>query len=256
MTDIDRPQGKLELRRVVSDTFAVIAHRPVALFGPAAAWSALILSLRYMGVPGFMPTTSMFTNFNPMFLGFVLINLVVALAIRNSQIYIAVGDLDGRRPGLREILPVSMRKLLPILGLSILMGLGIGLGWLLLLVPGIILLVMWIAAYPALIAEPINVIEAFGRSRTLTRGNRWRIFGLLLLLLVLILIFEASIIATAGGVAALAAAAQGANLVTTTLIAVGGIALGGVGYVGAAALYVQLRDLKAGGAGRAAAVFE
>jgi hypothetical protein len=54
-------------------------------------------------------------------------------------------------------------------------------GFLLLIVPGLILMVAWSAAVPAKVVEKIGVFEALTRSRDLTRGRRWPIFGLFVL---------------------------------------------------------------------------
>lgn len=68
-------------------------------------------------------------------------------------------------------------------GLSFLTNLGILVGVLLLIVPGIMLYVRWALALPAMMRENIDITDALGRSNALTEGNRWRIFGLALLLI-------------------------------------------------------------------------
>ena len=50
---------------------------------------------------------------------------------------------------------------------------------------------MWAVALPAVVADTSNPVKALGRSRALTKGNRWRIFGLVLLFWILILVLEA-----------------------------------------------------------------
>jgi hypothetical protein len=51
----------------------------------------------------------------------------------------------------------------------------------LLLVPGVILLVMWWVFVPAIVIEGAGITGCFGRSRELTRGRRWSVFGLILI---------------------------------------------------------------------------
>src|SRR3546814_14393610 len=43
---------------------------------------------------------------------------------------------------------------------------------------------MWAVVAPALVEERTGVFGAFGRSRELTKGARWKVFGLELILLV------------------------------------------------------------------------
>ena len=71
------------------------------------------------------------------------------------------------------------------IGLSLLWAIGVGIGFILLIVPGIILLMMWSVAVPALVVEREGVFAAFSRSAELTKGARWKIFGLSLVLLVI-----------------------------------------------------------------------
>lgn len=78
----------------------------------------------------------------------------------------------------------AARMCLPALGLTILWLIGVYLGLILVIVPGCIVLAMWSVSVPALIAEHTGVIGAFGRSRELTKGHRFKIFLALLLALV------------------------------------------------------------------------
>ena len=56
---------------------------------------------------------------------------------------------------------------------------------------------MWSVAVPALVAENAGIIASFGRSRALTKGSRWPIFGVLLvsaiIIYVPIVVFGASL---------------------------------------------------------------
>jgi hypothetical protein len=103
------------------------------------------------------------------------------------------GSLDGmiriargEQTSVGACFQAGIAKFLPVLGLTILWGLGVGLGWILLIVPGIILMMMWSVALPALIGENLGIIESFGRSRELTKGSRLVIFGLLLVALIIV----------------------------------------------------------------------
>ncbi len=118
--------------------------------------------------------------------------LAMVSAVLLSSLMMA-GSLDGliktawgKPTSLADCLTTGITKTLPVLGLYILWFLGVGLGWLLLLVPGLIVMTMWSAAMPVLIGENIGVIAAFGRSRELTRGSRWSIFGTLFIFVIAI----------------------------------------------------------------------
>ena len=96
----------------------------------------------------------------------------------------AVRDmLDGRRDFTLEDL---LRSVTPVLGALIWAGvmaaIGIGVGFLLFIVPGMILLTLWSLLAPVIVVERVPATRAFGRSREIVRGNAWRVFGVIVVL--------------------------------------------------------------------------
>ena len=92
---------------------------------------------------------------------------------------------DGRRDHsvrelVRSVEPVFWR----LLGVSLLFGLGVGIGFILLIIPGLILIVIWSVVAPVMVLERPGVFAAFGRSRELVRGNGWNVFGVLVVVFV------------------------------------------------------------------------
>jgi uncharacterized membrane protein len=92
------------------------------------------------------------------------------------------------------------------IGLSILVSVFVGLGFILLVVPGIMIAIALSVAMPSLVIEKIGISASIKRSRQLTKGNRWRIFGLFfiigvifwVLMLVIGILFGLSGMATGG----------------------------------------------------------
>jgi len=97
---------------------------------------------------------------------------------------VAFADLSGRPVSLSEAVSGTFRRFLPLLGLTICLGLAIAMGFLLLIAPGIILMVMWYVTTPAFVIERLGVSASFARSSALTKGHRWPIFGMLLILFI------------------------------------------------------------------------
>jgi hypothetical protein len=95
----------------------------------------------------------------------------------------AVADIrDGRADlSLSETFGRVWPRVWPLLGASILAGLGIAAGLVLLIVPGLILFTWWALIPAAVVLESRGVFEAFGRSRALVRGNGWSVFGILII---------------------------------------------------------------------------
>ena len=94
----------------------------------------------------------------------------------------------------------------PVAGALLVAGLiwvlALMIGFLALIVPGLILLTVWSVVAPSIALERRDVIEAFTRSRDLVRGHGWQVFtavfGLLLLLTVATLVLQALGAAVAG----------------------------------------------------------
>jgi hypothetical protein len=73
----------------------------------------------------------------------------------------------------RAVMPV----LVPLLVAGILAGLAIGIGFVLLIAPGLYLATIWAVIAPAIVIERTGATAAFGRSRELVRGNGWTVLG-------------------------------------------------------------------------------
>ena len=97
--------------------------------------------------------------------------------VRDGRADLSVGETFER------VLPPLNRIVLA----GILLGLAIGVGFLLLIVPGLVVLTLWIFVIPAIVLEDRGIGEAFGRSRELVRGNGWNVFGVIVLTFVLLL---------------------------------------------------------------------
>src|SRR3954451_20451992 len=89
---------------------------------------------------------------------------------------------DGRRDhGMGELFRSVTPVLLPLVALAIVAGIGIAVGFVLIIVPGLILLTIWSVAAPVMVIEHPGVFAALGRSRDLVRGYGWPVFGTLIL---------------------------------------------------------------------------
>ena len=106
--------------------------------------------------------------------------LPAGIASLAAQYYLTASSLE--RLGLRE--PGGRNRFGAFWGLNILSGLGILLGYLLLILPGIYLSARWVAASAALLAEDGTVNNALGESWAITKPSLWPIIGVLLVIFV------------------------------------------------------------------------
>jgi len=117
----------------------------------------------------------------------VLIDLIATTLFTGMVVELVADIQDGRRDATPGQL---LRAVTPVLGQLILVGLvaavGVVLGFVLLVIPGLILLTIWSVAAPVVVLERPGVLAALARSRALVRGNGMRVFGVIVLLYLLV----------------------------------------------------------------------
>lgn len=72
---------------------------------------------------------------------------------------------------------------------SIVAGIAIAIGLVLLIAPGLYLMTIWVVVIPVIVLEGTETFGAFGRSRELVRGHGWPVFGLILLTFLILIAF-------------------------------------------------------------------
>lgn len=136
--------------------------------------------------------TSIGDFFSP---GQVIASFVLALlgwaanALASGAVVKAVADnYVGSESDWQESVRFAFTKLAPLMIGSLLFGLGVAFGSILLIVPGIILAVSWAVFASAIVVEGQSATGGLGRSWNLMSGRRWPVFGTFLLLFIAIII--------------------------------------------------------------------
>jgi hypothetical protein len=185
-----------------------------------------------------------------------LISLVTNAVLQGAIIYGAAAYLNGRDDGFSACLGAGLRSCLPLIGLSLLTIIALMVGFVLFIVPGIMMGVAWVVSAPALVVERTGVFGAFSRSADLTRGRRWPIFGLLLLYFIAVYVVQ-QVLLSLIGMAFVAATPQMRILDQLPVSAVVGVVVSVVSAAGVAAIYYELRSIRDGSGPEAlAAVFD
>lgn len=107
-----------------------------------------------------------------------LIGLFSGQLLAATLIYGTVMELRGMHAGVGKCIQVGLVRALPVLLTAIVAGLAIGVGFILLIIPGIIIMTILYVAIPVAVVERPGVMASLSRSSDLTRGYRMRIFGL------------------------------------------------------------------------------
>lgn len=128
----------------------------------------------------------------------VLLYYIVFAALNSiataATVFIVSESYLGRPIDARSALRRAAPYIGKILLCSMLTALAVFVGFVLLVFPGFVLITGLILAVPALVLEPrLSASAALSRSWELTRGSRWRVFGLLLILVILLYIPIAAI---------------------------------------------------------------
>lgn len=120
-----------------------------------------------------------------------IVGLVATFWVQGALVK-AVDDVrDGRADlSLGETFNFVRPQLPAIIVAGILAVIGIFLGLLLLIVPGLVLLTWWILIIPVIVLERRRAGEAFSRSRELVRGHGWSVFGVIVLTILLFIAFR------------------------------------------------------------------
>lgn len=85
----------------------------------------------------------------------------------------------GREFPVGKSLRRGLARIFPIFGMLIVEGLALIVGFMLLIIPGYMLFTAWYAALPALVVERTGPIDSLRRSAALTKGHRWKVFGII-----------------------------------------------------------------------------
>lgn len=95
----------------------------------------------------------------------------------------AVRDVrDGRQDlSIGDTFRAVQPRLPALIAAGVLAVVGVAIGLVLLIVPGLFLLTIWSLIVPAIVFEGKSAGEAFGRSRDLVRGNGWSVFGVIVI---------------------------------------------------------------------------
>jgi uncharacterized membrane protein len=116
--------------------------------------------------------------------------LMLVLNMLSSAVILhgAFQDMRNRPVSLAESLKVGLRRFLPLMGLAFLVALLMVIGLIFLIIPGLFLYTIWFVSVAACVVERTGAWASMRRSRELTKGHRWKVFGIVLLLILLSLL--------------------------------------------------------------------
>ncbi|HWY88667.1 MAG TPA: hypothetical protein VNX28_18280 [Gemmataceae bacterium] len=127
----------------------------------------------------------------------IWIALILAIIVQPigsaAMLHIISQDFVDQRVTIGSAIRFAMRRFGSLLGTSILTGIVVGVGLCLCGVPGVLFYVWYALFAQIVVVENLGGMNALNRSKTLTEGFRWRVFGVLILVIVISLITQYSV---------------------------------------------------------------
>jgi hypothetical protein len=124
------------------------------------------------------------------FIGLIL--TVFGMFLLQAALVKAVQDVrDGRVDlDLRATVSAAMPFVGAVAVASILASIGIGIGFILIIVPGLILLTFWSLIVPEIVIGGAGALESFSRSWRMVRGYAWNVFGTFIIVFLILIAAE------------------------------------------------------------------
>ena len=170
------PVTPLDIPRVFRRGFRLIRARPVTilsasllLYGAPDATYAWLMAQPYsrglarVGI--ILASSSVMSGLGSLLLAWLAVQLADEASLRPASVFRSAGRALAAAPAL--------------FALTVIYSLAVYGGMILLLVPGVMIGLAWSIGAPALAVERLSPLPALSRSADLTRGNRWRLFGLM-----------------------------------------------------------------------------
>jgi hypothetical protein len=120
-----------------------------------------------------------------------IVNLFFMFLLQTALVKAVQDVRDGRVDmDLRATLSAALPYVLPVAAASILASIAIAIGFVLIIVPGLILLTFLSLIVPSIVVGSSPPMQSFGRSWRLVRGHAWNVFGTYVLVFLILVLFQ------------------------------------------------------------------
>jgi hypothetical protein len=124
---------------------------------------------------------------------------VLAILYQGFVVELVSADQNNLRRSIGELINAVTPVLGTLLVISILFAIGLIIGFILIIIPGLILLTLWSVTVPVEVLEHRGVFGSFRRSRELVRGNGWNVFGVIVIVWVVAIVVSFLVALLASG---------------------------------------------------------
>lgn len=218
---------ELDVGGTLSEVFSIYRARAGVLL-PLAFWLYLVVSI----VAGLIGGRLVLEPVE-------LVVATIAGTLYQGMVVAVVRDIKGGgvEGSVGRLMKSAMPVIMPLIGVGLLSGLAIGIGFILLIIPGLVLLTIWSVVAPVVVIERSGVIPAFARSRALVRGSGFQVFRVIAV--AFIIAFVVGLILTT-----IAAAIANGPLIRIVFSAIASTFTAPIGALVASVLYFRLRTIR------------
>ncbi|HET7507138.1 MAG TPA: hypothetical protein VFJ53_02155 [Solirubrobacterales bacterium] len=183
-------ERKLSVGETLGEVFAIYREHAGVLL-PVAFWLFLIAAI----------VEALTLDVLPLFWLGSVVGTAVGVIYQGTVVGLVRDVREGSRdPSAQDLMRSVKPVFWPLLGASLLTGIGVGGGLILLIAPGLYLLAVWAVAAPVIVLERRKVTDALGRSRQLVRGSGWPVLGTVLVGFVIAIVATLGLGALAGAI--------------------------------------------------------
>jgi hypothetical protein len=281
MTVSAAPTMNFDIGRVISRLAGAVG-RNVVLFGSLAALlvglPGAVLAIAQISLMGDMfnlqgsadPNAAFANLFSPLRISLAvaaaLIGIIGNAALQGAVIHGSVSDLSGKKATFGECLTTGLRYFLPLFCIGLIVAICCFFGYLVFVVPGVLLGLAWSMAAPAEVIERTGIFASLSRSADLTRNHRGAIFGLIIIFFASVFVVQLVINAVDTMVLGFSGAMTTRTglpdmrnfiVIQSVVAVVLQVVISSLSAAGLAAIYFELRQAKEGvGVDQLAAVFD
>jgi hypothetical protein len=245
MVDYTEVVTEFRVGRVLSRSFSTLFRNivPFGLLALVISAPPYVYTMLF-NIPQSLDPESLQPAYSVTDVVITIMQFLLAYLLTAALVYGTIQDLRGRSVNVGECFSRGISMIFPVLGVAIVSFVLMALGFVALIIPGFIVVTMLWVAVPAAVIER-NGLSALPRSAALTKGYRWRIFGLLLVLFFILFVLSLPIGAIGGVLVLMAMSGDGSvDVVITIIMALNWIVASFTGAFSAVVYAVSYHDLR------------
>ncbi len=190
------PRGKFNVEAVIVSSFGLIRRKPMLLLPQIITTLIFAIPLLFIAIPllfidiespaGIIANLPVVGGIIILAFGGIIILAIIVLPVIGGMYPLMVKNvMEGREVEMSDAFAKSLRRFPSLIGASILVGLLVALGLLLLVVPGIIFFLWYAYTIPAIMLENLGARDGMSASKRFCRTVKLKTFLIILIIAII-----------------------------------------------------------------------